>query len=606
MILKALYDYYQHAEGMAPDGMEYKEIGFVIILDRDGHFLRLEDRRIDKRRCNTYLVAKSIGRTSAPVANLLWDNSDYVLGYSAADAKVEEVLKKPESERTAEDLKKIQDSEKAHKKSAKVLQTFRDKVAEMHSKYPDHVGLAAVYNFYRQDPAANLEQLHQDLLWDSFRRDLTKNISFQLNGELRLVAEEVAQLELESGKSESSTTDGQEAICLVLGERSVPVATTNATAIPGSKANAKLVAFQVNSGYDSYGHTQCANAPISPQAEFAYTTALNHMLAKDSRNKFSISQQTYVFWASTRSAASIEMEQGIFALLGRQDEGSDDPNRGILEVRKTFMDIYSGASPSTSEDRFYILGLAPNSARIAVVYWQELQLKEFAHNLLCHFDDMEIVDNRKEEKKPAFGLYSILGAVTLGGKQSDALPNMADAVVKSIMSGCKYPDTLYQACLRRLRADQTLSVTRLGILKAYINRYERLIHTPNTQPLQIMLDKDNTNIGYLCGRLFAVLEHAQRRANGTVTICERYMNAAGSTPAIVFPTLLNLNVHHLEKLEERTKVYIEKLKGEIMEALPVAGFPAHLSLTDQGRFFVGFYHQRQALFTKKEAPATNE
>jgi CRISPR-associated protein Csd1 len=592
---------------MAPDGMEYKEIGFVIILDRDGHFLRLEDRRIDKRHCNTYLVAKSVGRTVNLVANLLWDNSDYVLGYSAAEAKAKEVLKKPESERTKEDLKKLRDGEKAQKKSPKVLQTFRAKVTEMHQKYPDNVGLTAVYNFYQQDPAANLEQLHQDLLWDSFRRDLTKNISFQVNGELRLVAEDVAQLELDSGKTESSTTDGQEAICLVLGERSVPVATTNATAIPGSKSNAKLVAFQVNSGYDSYGHTQCANAPISPQAEFAYTTALNHMLSKDSRNKFSISQQTYVFWTSTRSAASIEMEQGILALLGRQDEGSEDPNRGILEVRQSFMNIYSGVSPSTSEDRFYILGLAPNSARIAVVYWQELQLKEFARNLLHHLDDMEIIDNRKEEfKKPAFGLYSILGAVTLGGKQSDALPNMGDAVVKSIMSGCKYPDTLYQACLRRLRADQTLSVTRLGILKAYINRYERIIHTSNPQLLQIMLDKDYTNIGYLCGRLFAVLEYAQSRANGTSTIRERYMNAAGSTPAIVFPTLLNLNVHHLEKLENHTKGFIEKLKGEIMETLPVAGFPAHLSLTDQGRFFVGFYHQRQALFTKKEEPTTNE
>jgi CRISPR-associated protein Csd1 len=305
------------------------------------------------------------------------------------------------------------------------------------------------------------------------------------------------------------------------------------------------------------------------------------------------------------------MEQSIFALLGRSDETADDPNQGILQVRDTFMKVYSGLKPSTSDDRFYILGLAPNSARIAVVYWQELPLKEFAHHLLQHFEDMEVVDTRPEEKrKPYTGLHTILGAVTLGGKSSDATPNLADAVVKSIMTGGPYPTTLYQACLRRIRAEQKADsvrpywdLCRIGILKAFLNRYTRITNNAN-KPLEIMLDTENTNVGYLCGRLFATLEYAQSRANNMSTIRERYMNAAGTTPAAVFPTLLNLNVHHVEKLDAGTKTFLERLKGEILEKVSASGLPAHLDLNDQGRFFVGYYHQRQAFYTKKDVDAT--
>jgi CRISPR-associated protein Csd1 len=160
------------------------------------------------------------------------------------------------------------------------------------------------------------------------------------------------------------------------------------------------------------------------------------------------------------------------------------------------------------------------------------------------------------------------------------------------MQETPYPESLFQSCIRRIRAEQSITVTRAAILKAYINRQY------NQNKLNIMLDKENTNQGYLCGRLFATLEYIQERANNIHSIRERYMNAASATPSVVFATLLNLSTHHAEKLDRGGQIFFENLKGEIIEKISDKGFPAHLDLNDQGRFFVGYYHQRQSFYTK--------
>ncbi len=213
---------------------------------------------------------------------------------------------------------------------------------------------------------------------------------------------------------------------------------------------------------------------------------------------------------------------------------------------------------------------------------------------------MEVVDTRPE-KKPYMSLRSILSAVTLGGKSSDATPNLPDAIVKSIFQGLPYPQTLFASCIRRIRAESgdkdknAVHITRAAIIKAYLNR----LHD-NQKPIQTMLDKENTNQGYLCGRLFAVLDKIQEEANNQHSIRERYMNSASSTPAAVFSTILNLSNHHAEKLSEGRHIYFEKLKQEIISKIDADGFRAQLDLQDQGRFFIGFYHQRQDFFTKNE------
>ena len=559
MILQALYDYYNRSKGKLPAfGRELKEIGFLIVIDREGRFLRFEDRRTDKKQAHKFLVKKSVGRSSAPVANYLYDNSAYVFGYS----------------------------EKGD--AAKYFDTFKKRVKEIYEAKPDNNDLKAVWQFYQDTPETIQARMQQDPLWDDIVRNLNKKystFSFLINGDTQIVAEKDELLDLleETGGSDERT-------CLVSGERGNTVETTTATMIPGSQATAKLVAFQVKSGYDSYGKEKGANAPISEKAEFAYTTALNHLLAADSRNKFLIGNRTFLFWASKDDEAGKQAEEGIFSMFG-YNEADDDPDQRIEQVKKVFMSIYSGSLKTSLDDKFYILGLAPNSARIAVTYWAEIPLRDFAERIKRHFDDMEITGGTK----PYFGLRSMLSAVTLGGKSSDATPNLPEAIVKSIFQGLPYPYTLFAGCMRRIRAEQSIYTGRAAIIKAYLNRLN-----DNEQKINVMLDKENQNQGYLCGRLFAVLDKIQEDANNQHSIRERYMNSASATPAAVFATILNLSSHHSENLNEGRKIYFEKLKQEIIDKLPADGFPAHLDLQDQGRFFVGYYHQRQDFFTKNE------
>ena len=565
MILKALYDYYNRCDNLPAKGLEEKEIGFLLVLSPEGQFLRFEDCRTGKDHARVYLVKKHVGRSSAAVANYLYDNSAYVLGYS----------------------------EKSNGKEQLYLDTFKEKVESIGDAFPDNKDITAIRKFYSNSRDMIIELVSQDVLWEDIKKNLSKKystFSFRIEGDLKIVAEKKELLQLEECNDKAEADD----ICLVSGKHGPSVETTTATMIPGSQATAKLVAFQVNSGYDSYGKSKCGNAPISEEAEFAYTTALNSMLQKGSRNKSILGSRTFVFWASNNNEASMETEESLFDLLGFSEEANDDPNAKIMKVREVFESINTGILKTGLDDKFYILGLAPNSARIAVVYWSETTLKDFAGKILRHFSDMEIHDTRKD-KKPYMGIREIISSVTLGGKMSDATPNLPEAVVKSIFQGLPYPQTLYSACLRRIRAEQKLTITRAAIIKAYLNRQSN-----NNKKIDIMLDKDNNNQGYLCGRLFAVLDKIQEDANNISSIRERYMNAASATPSAVFATILNLSVHHSEKLDEGRRIYFEKIKQEILDKVSADGFPTHLDLQDQGRFFVGYYHQRQDFFTSKK------
>lgn len=569
MILKALHDYYHRSEDLPTFGMELKEIGFIIVIDKDGKFLRFEDRRIDKKSAQQFLVKKSVGRSSAPVANYLYDNSQYVFGYSDKG-----------------DMEGMR----------KYFNTFQAKVREIYNRFANNEVMKALYAFYLQEPSDMLEIMQKDPLWTDISKNLNRKysiFSFLLEEDMEIVASkrEIIEQECEDGQTEEN-------LCLITGSHGKTAETTTATMIPGSQATAKLVAFQVNSGYDSYGKTKGYNAPISVEAEFAYTTALNHLLRSGSHNKFMVGTRTYLFWASSNSEASKKTEDSLFALLGYPDD-DDNPDKRIKLVRDTFISIYSGKMSANKDDKFFILGLAPNSARIAVVYWSELPLREFAHLISKHFVDMEIADSRKE-KKPYIGLHSILGSISLEGKSSNAAPNLPDAVVKSIFQGLPYPASLFQACIRRIRAEQSINIARAAIIKAYLNRLNDNIN----KKINIMLDIENNNQGYLCGRLFAVLEKIQEDANGIHSIRERYMNSASATPAMVFATILNLSTHHLEKLNVGKQIFYEKLKQEIISKLDANGFPAHLNLQEQGRFFVGYYHQRQAFFMGKDDKET--
>lgn len=553
MILKALYDYYNRCEGLSAKGLEQKEIGYLIVIDKDGTFVRIESRMKDKKTAQTFLVLQTIKRSGRKYApNILWDNYEYVIG--GAD------------------------------ESAKKHDTFIRMIEKLKEQVPSDRYLNAISEFYKKNEKLE-DIIKNDVLYEEMHKS-KKNISFLLQGESKIAAENEKVWNLILSQS---ADDGIYGICLVTGKKD-SVARLHTT-IKLTKDTGPLVSFKTDRGYDSYGKEQGYNAQISGDAEFAYTTALNAMLQKGSHNKFSVGNRTFVFWASSNSEAAEQTEGSLFDLLGYTEEEVDDPNAKIEQVRKVFTAIYSGSLKTSLEDRFYILGLAPNSARIAVVYWSECSLKEFAGKILCHFEDMKIKDTRMD-KKPYMGIKSMLAAVTLNGKQSEATPNLPEAVVKSIFQGTPYPFTLFSACIRRIRAESgnkdAIRIARMAIIKAYLNRIN-----DNNKTIETMLDKSNTNQGYLCGRLFAVLENLQYAANKQDSIRSGYMNAASSTPSAVYPTILKLSNSHYSKLAKDKKglaIYFDNQKKEIMAQ--ISDFPDTLDLSDQGRFFLGYYHQK--------------
>lgn len=577
MILKALYDYYDRSgKYIAPIGWAYVPFFYSIVLDSAGNFIRLEP--LGDKDGLPLLTYRPEERTSAPLPHCMGDNGSYLLG-----------LKEIKDKEDFDFAKELEDN-------SKNFDAFKKEIDNVYQTLPNNKFAVAIHLFYQKYDIHLIDKIRQDNNWKDFCKLLSKNITFSVEGVTGYAA---CDAEIINERIKVMSNDNKETICLITGIKRKPVSTTYSSFIIGSKSNAKLVAFQISSGYDSYGKKMGLNAPISEEAEFKYTTALLKLLSKDSRNKFRIGNRTFVFWASSSNEVAEQVEESLFDLLGYSETKEDNPNAKIEQVRKVFTSIYSGVVKTNLDDHFYILGLAPNAARIAVVYWSETSLKDFAGMILRHFDDMEIVDTRKD-KKPYRGIKEMLSAVTFGGKQSDATPNLSETVIKSIFQGIPYPYTLFSSCIRRIRAESgdngANRVVRIAIIKAYLNR-----QNDNNKKIEVMLDKSNNNQGYLCGRLFAVLDRIQEDSNGINSIRERYMNAASATPATVFATILNLSSHHMEKLSNDGKrIFYEKMKQEIIDKIPADGFPAHLDLQDQGRFFIGYYHQRQDFFTKKE------
>lgn len=573
MILKALYDYYKRLEVKLPSfGTELKEIHYIVVIDKNGNFLRFESKRIDKKRAAQFCVPKGFKRTSAPKSNILWDNAKYVFGFETEDKA-------------------------CHSLFVKIVQ-------EIAASHKDDVSIQALKRFYDKGANKDIARMQADSLWDEIKSNMkNSNFSFQLEGDDEIIAEKKHLFE--EYLQAVDTSDEVTGVCLITGKRGPIVRLTTATPILNSQAVASIVSIQKSSGYDSYGKSQAYNSPISKEAEFAYSTALKILSGKESKNNYTIGQRLFLFWGAGSSNVVSEAEHMFYDFLNMDFVKEDDPNENIAKVAKFFKSIWSGEIKTDLDDRFFILGLASNIGRIAVIYFKETSLIDFAQKIFAHFTDMEIVDTRPMGKqRPYCGLYSILSAITVSGKAADANPNLPEAVMSAIINGTPYPYQLLTGAIQRICAQNDpnksgkceVSVTRAAIIKAFINRH----NIKQSHKLNTMLDTTNDNCGYLCGRLTAVLEKIQLDAKSGDSINTRYMTAASATPSAVFPSMLNLSMHHIEKLSDGSKVYFEKVKQEIIEKLPADGFPAHLDLMDQGRFFVGYYHQKADLYKSKD------
>lgn len=573
MILQALKEYYDRKaadpdSGIAPEGWELKEIPFIVVLDNEGNLIQIEDTREGegkgkKKRAKAFLVPQGVKKTSGIAANLLWDVAGYVFGIDTRG-----------------------DYDRAVKQKSAFVQRLKSELGEI-------TVVQTIISFLEN---ITEDRLSNEVCWQEII-DTNANLSFRIVSNTFLVCRD-PEVIMKLFAATNQEPDNAQGICLVMGKETTikPLHTSIKGVYGAQSSGANIVSFNLDA-FRSYGKHQGLNSPVGVEAEFSYTTAINTLLGKDSKQRILIGDATTVFWSAKQT--SFESE---FSFLFKESE-KDNPDEGTSKVKALFESINSGAYGNDDGDtRFYVLGLSPNAARISVRFWQVGTIAEFAMRVKQYFDDFAIIKPPKEPEY--YSLWRILVNIAIQDKSENIPPNLAGEFMRSILNGTPYPATLLQAVLRRIRSDTENRVKpiRAALIKAYLNRYHRFHPNQDYKEVTMELDGTQPSIGYQLGRLFATLEKIQEEANPGInaTIRERFYGAACATPITVFTNLLRLKNHHLAKLESKGRtVNFERLLGEIIGKLNY--FPAHLSLHEQGLFAIGYYHQRQAFFTKSES-----
>ena len=573
MILQALTKYYERIPNAAEEGFQKREIPFIIVLTLQGDFAGLFDTREGdgkKKKARQFLVPKAVKKSVNIAANLLWGTPAYVLGRPKPD--------------------KNKDAEKLLERAKEQQSSFSDKIKEVFSDNPSDEGIKTVISFLEKK---DYEKLFDHPLWNEIEESGV-NITFQLEGDTELICQrEVVKKAIMSSPT-CELPDSQ--ICLVSGNPDTPARLH--TAIKGvwgaQSSGANIVSFNLDA-FKSFGKEQGYNAPVGVKSEFAYTTALNILLAKGSRQRIQAGDASTVFWAEKKH----EIEDWFADIFGEPAKGeSEQDNEAIKALLKS---PETGATPALDNNtRFYVLGLSPNASRIAVRFWYAETVADVERNIRQHFEDIEIV--RPPNQQKYLSLFRLLVSTALQGKSDNIQPNLAGDFMKAILASTPYPATLLSSAIRRIKAEREVTYPRASLIKAVLVRNSRFYKTNQKEEVGMSLDTSNANAGYRLGRLFAVLEKIQEEANPGInaTIRDRFYGSASSTPVTVFPHLMKLKNHHIAKLESKGRaVNLEKIIGEIVD--DIKDFPGHLSLDDQGRFAVGYYHQRQDFFKNKNA-----
>ncbi len=568
MILHALNEYYERlcddpVSAIPLLGFGAQKVHFALVIDNNGTLVQgpvdLRNRKGKKLTPTELIVPEAVKRTAGVAANFLWDNTGYVLG---ADNK-----ENPE----------------------RALQCFTAFKELQHAVGDglDDEGMVAVLRFldiWTPEDSPGLP------FWEEMAG---QNLVFQLDGEHRYIHERPA---IRATWRAYSQKHGSEitAPCLVTG-KIAPVARLH-PAIKGVRgaqsSGAAVVSFNL-SAFESYGKKQSFNAPVSENVAFAYTTALNHLLRFDSRQKVLTGDTTFVFWAERETP----VEHFLGNVFGDTVEPSDDP-ADTKEVRDFLEAARDGKKlPAIDPDvRFHILGLSPNAARLSVRFWLVSSTGEISKNVGQHFRDLAI-ERQFDFDHEYPNLWRLLRETALQGKSENIQPLLGGAVARAIFTGEPYPQSLLAAIINRIRADHSINYPRAAFIKACLVRRFRLTQQ-NPMEVKMALNKESTNVAYRLGRLFAALEKVQRDALPGIntTVRDRYYGSASATPKTVFPQLIRLAQHHIQKAEygRVSDKNIEEILQEVAE------FPSHLSLDQQGLFALGYYQQRQALYPKSE------
>lgn len=612
MILQSLAKYYEILAAdpdipIARFGYSTTGVSFALNLSDEGELLDiLPQFRQEQRGKQTVevsrpmIVPEAVKRSGTrPNPNFLWDNATYVLGISNQD----EV--KPDYARERFDA-------------------FRALHVRMLTGVNSPKSMALLAFLARYDPATAREQQEIAKYLDALLQG--GNLVFMHNGEFLHHDRAI----LRAWDSMREERGGAQMQCLVSGDF-----TTIARLHPSLKrvkgaqpSGATLVGFNAPA-YESYNRTQGFNSPVGEPAAFAYTTVLNYLLSNDNpHKKFFMGDATVVYWAESQNRAYEDAYGAIMeptmVEVQEQDNTARNQAEGKLakvaqKVRRIqALDIDELLKPLQDDDpTFYVLGLAPNSARVSVRFFVAEPFSEVVDNIMAHYRDMEIVKEFDNQPKYITIDHILSETVSKKAQSKDASPLLSGALVRAILMHQPYPAALYYAILNRVRVDaddsqlrvQKVNYVRAATIKAYLTRkYRSQPNNPVKEVLSVSLNRESKNTAYLLGRLFAVLEKAQRDALGNdinATIKDRYFAAACGSPGSVFPTLLRLLNHWVSK---SGKYYADMEIQNILNLLEVDQnpFPARLSLDEQGIFVLGYYHERSYLYTKSDKSAASD
>lgn len=584
MILQALTAYYEQlvrqGKLSAPGWDDSFKVSYELRLNDAGQLLRvvslLTEKTVGKK---TVLAPRAMRvpahekRSSGIAANFLCDNSTYLLG---ADEKG-----KPE--RAAD----------CFKACAKLHHTILDGVDS-----PAARALLAYFDSW--DPA---QAAAHPLLAEQWK-EITGNANLIFGYEAAdhshsFVNDDPAIQNAWQTHYNDRSADSDLGQCLITGKYA-PIERThpNISGVPGAQSSgAALVSFNAPA-FCSYGHEQGDNAPVSKYAAFAYTTALNRLLADRSHCKH-VGDTTILCWAE--NAEPVYQDAMSMFLFGADEAAGiqeSDVQAALkrLSAGQTVPFLEKELSP---DQHFYLLGLAPNAARLSVRFFLRDTFGSFAQNLQKHAEEMEI-DCSEKEKFRTLPIWAVVNETTrtVPGQPAKPSPQLAGDLLRAVLTGGRYPATLLNGVTLRIRAEQAVTRGRAAVIKAY---YLRNYPTELNKEVYTVSLNETTNVPYLLGRLFSVLEAVQKAANPGIntTIKDRYFNAACATPGTAFPTLLRLSQKHLRKLNDGLATHYDKQITELMAQLPESGFPARLSLSDQGKFTIGYYHQTQKRYVKK-------
>ncbi len=574
MILQALTRYYEDMLALgriARPGWSKAKITYGLVLDENGGVIQLLHLQREVERGKKKVLVPQELELPAPVkravnvaANFLWDNSGYLLG---ADAKG-----KPA--RTAECFA-----------AAKALHL------ELLQSADSPAAWAIVRFFETWDPAqaASHPALQED--WEDLMKG--SNLTFWY-GEAP-AAEDAAVREAWQRHYEDADPEAESALCLVTGRRG-PLARLHPSikgVAEAQSSGASLVSFNAPA-FCSYEHEQGGNAPTSEYAAFAYATALNTLLA-DRNHVCTVGDTTILCWAEGGEDAYQDCFLDSLFNDSYTEQDLLNTLHALAEGRPIDWDD-SRLDPST---RFYVLGLAPNAARLSVRFFWQNSFGTMARNLARHYERLEIV-RPAFDKFPTLPIWRLLReTVNQNARDSKPNPRLAGDLLLAVLNDAPYPATLLNGVVLRIRAEREVSRGRAAILKAYYLR-----NAQDEQLKEVMtvdLNEQTTYLPYVLGRLFAVLEAVQQKANPGIntTIKDRYFNSASATPASVFPVLINLAQKHLAKMDDGSAVYYNKQLGELHSRI-TATLPARMSLEEQSAFQIGYYHETQKRYTKKE------